>query len=134
MLQVRFAEPDAGVQVERIEAAILGQHGLGDLGGGGMRHAVGRADDEAVEGIARIERRALEAADVRAPGRKVAPGRDSGRRGSLVGESAAAEAWAARRLGLPGPPGFVIPGCRTTMSIRSAPSNSAAQHSSRSSA
>ena len=67
VLEMGLAEPDAGVQVERIEAALLGEHGFGDLGGGGMRHAVGRADDEAVEGVARIERRALEAVDVRAP-------------------------------------------------------------------
>ena len=67
MQQMRLAEPDAGVEVERIEAALLGEHGLGDLDRRGVRHAVGRTDDEAVEGVARIERRALEAVDVRAP-------------------------------------------------------------------
>ena len=56
MLQMRLAEADAGMQVERIEAALLGEHGLGDLGGRRMRHAVGRTDDEAVEGVARVER------------------------------------------------------------------------------
>jgi hypothetical protein len=55
------------VQVERIEAAFLGKDGIGDLGGRRMRHTVGWADNEAVEGVARIERRALEAADARAP-------------------------------------------------------------------
>ena len=43
-----------------------GAHRLGHLRRAGMRHPVGRADDEAVERIARIERRALEAADERA--------------------------------------------------------------------
>ena len=37
VLQMRLAEPDAGVEVERIEAALLGEHGLGDLDG--ARHA-----------------------------------------------------------------------------------------------
>ena len=67
MLEVRLAEADRGMQVERIEAAVVGEHRLGHLGGGGMRQAIGRSDHEAVEGIARIERRALEAVDVRAP-------------------------------------------------------------------
>ena len=63
--EMRFAEPDRRVNVERIEAGNVAQCRLGDLGGAGMRHAVGGADDEAVEGIARIEGRALEAADAR---------------------------------------------------------------------
>src|SRR5436189_33675 len=41
MLEMRLAEPDAGVKVEGIEAALLGKYGLGDLDCCGMRHAVG---------------------------------------------------------------------------------------------
>ena len=52
------------MNVERIEAAAPRRNGLGDLGGAGVGHAVGRADDEALEGVAGIERRALEAADM----------------------------------------------------------------------
>ncbi len=58
-----LSQPHRGVDVERVEAWHVAQRRLGDLGGAGMRHAVGAPNDEALEGIARIERRALEAAD-----------------------------------------------------------------------
>ena len=67
VLQVRFAEPDIGMQIERIEGPIVRQHGLGHLRGGGVRHAIGRTDDERIEGIAWVERGALETTGVRAP-------------------------------------------------------------------
>ena len=67
MLQMRFAKSDIGVQIERIEGSVIGQHRLGHLRGGGMRHAIGRADDKAIEGVAWVEWRALEAIGVRAP-------------------------------------------------------------------
>ena len=76
MLQMRLAETDRGVEVERIEAAILRQHRLGHLGRGGMGHAIGRSDYEALEGIARIERRTLEAVDVGAPHHHARTGAD----------------------------------------------------------
>ena len=138
VLEMRLAEPDAGVEVERIEAALLGEHGLGDLDRGGMRHAVGRADDEAVEGVARIERRALEAVDVRAPHHGARSGGCTcTRRASVVTGSASrhrpccaptpAPAW--RSDGRP----LAKPGWRRATSTRSTPVNSAAQHCSRSS-
>jgi hypothetical protein len=76
MLQMRLAEADRGVEVERIEAAVICQHRLGHLGGGGMRHAIGGTDHEALEGIARVQRRALEAVDVRAPHHHARTGAD----------------------------------------------------------
>ncbi len=58
--QMGFAEPDGGMDIERIEhqrlAAAAGRH----LFGRGMGKRVGAADDEAFESEARIERRAAE--------------------------------------------------------------------------
>src|SRR5690606_21393421 len=65
-----FAEPDGGVDVERVDPGLSAHHGLGNLGRASVRHAVRRAYDEAVERIARIERRALEAASLRATHRR----------------------------------------------------------------
>ncbi len=58
------------MDVERVEAAILGQNGLSHLGRRSVCHAIGSADDEAVEGVARIERRALEAVHMRTAERR----------------------------------------------------------------
>src|SRR5262245_10411572 len=66
VLEVRLTEPDVGMQIERIEGPVVGQHGLGNLRGGRVRHAVGRTDDKAVEGIAWVERGAFKAAGMRA--------------------------------------------------------------------
>src|SRR6516165_7623087 len=75
VLQMRLAEADAGVQVERIEAALLREYGFGNLNGSRMRHPIRRSDDEAVEGVAGIEWRALKTVDVGAPHRLCWPGR-----------------------------------------------------------
>ncbi len=64
MQEVRLSEPHRGVNVERVEAGNIAQSRVGDLGGAGMRHTIGGADDEAVEGVARIQRRALQAVDL----------------------------------------------------------------------
>ena len=58
--QMRLAEPDAGMDVERIEHHGVAAPPLRDLFGGGVRERVGAADDEGLEGQARIERRAAE--------------------------------------------------------------------------
>src|SRR6185436_13107714 len=77
MQQVRLAEADRRVDVERVEARCLAQSRLRNLRGTGVRHAVRRADNEALERVARIERRAFEAADAGAPSRR--NGRDEHR-------------------------------------------------------
>ena len=55
MHQMGLAEADAAIEEQRVEG-----HGarLGDALGGGMGELVGLADDEILEGEARIERRA----------------------------------------------------------------------------
>ena len=58
--QMRLAEPDAGMDVERVEHHGIAAATFGDLTRGGMRQRVGAADDEACKGQARIERRAAE--------------------------------------------------------------------------
>ena len=58
--QVRLAEPDARVDVERIEHHRLAAPRQRDLLGGGMGECVGAADHEGVEREPRIERRAAE--------------------------------------------------------------------------
>src|SRR5262249_13980209 len=67
VLEMCLAEADAGVQVKRIEATLLGEYGFGNLDGSSMCHPVGRSYDEAVEGVAGIERRALKTVNVGAP-------------------------------------------------------------------
>ncbi len=57
---MRLAEPDSGVNVERIEHHRLAATGIGDLFGRRMSKRVGTADHEQVEAEARIERRAPE--------------------------------------------------------------------------
>ena len=58
--QVRLAEADAGVDVERIEHHRLAAARHRHLLGGGVRQRVGAADHEGVEGQPQIERRAAE--------------------------------------------------------------------------
>ncbi len=58
--QMRLAEADAGMDVERIEHHGIAAPSFGDLACGRMGQRVGAADDEAREGQARIERRAAE--------------------------------------------------------------------------
>ncbi len=70
MQQMRLAEANRRMDVQRIEPRRLAQRRLGDLRGTRVRHAVRRSDNEAVERVARIERRALEAADAGATGRR----------------------------------------------------------------
>ena len=57
--QVRLAEADAAVQEERV-VGVAGA--LGDRQAGGVGQAVGRADDEGAEGVARVEAGAARAA------------------------------------------------------------------------
>ena len=57
---MRLAEPDAGMDVERVEHHGIAAASFGDLTCCGMRQRVGAADDEACKGQARIERRAAE--------------------------------------------------------------------------
>src|SRR4029079_18038430 len=68
--KVRLAEADRRVNVERIEPRSLAECRFSDLRCTCVRPAVGRSEDEAIERVARIERRALEAADARTPGRR----------------------------------------------------------------
>src|SRR5262249_46462303 len=75
VLQMRLAEADAGVEVERIEAALLGEYGFGNLDRGSMCHPIRRSDDEAVEGVAGIEWGALKTVNVGAPHCLCRPGR-----------------------------------------------------------
>ena len=58
--EVRLAEPDARMDVERIEHHGLAAPRERDLLGGSMCECVGAADDESVERQPRIERRAAE--------------------------------------------------------------------------
>src|SRR6185369_11280063 len=67
--EVGLAETHGRVDVERVIAAPVARRRVGDLHRARMRHAVRCADDEALEGIAWIERGALEAADAGAPDR-----------------------------------------------------------------
>ena len=58
--QMRLAETDAGVDVERVEHHRLAAAGRRHLFGCGMRQRVGASDHEAVESQAQIERRSAE--------------------------------------------------------------------------
>ncbi|MGY4300822.1 hypothetical protein ACVWXN_008917 [Bradyrhizobium sp. i1.4.4] len=58
--QMRLAEANAGMDVERIEHDGIAATPFGDLTSRRMRQRVGAADDEACKGQARIERRAAE--------------------------------------------------------------------------
>src|SRR5664279_4962718 len=58
--QMRLAEADAGMDVERIEHHRVATLAGGHLLGGGLRKRVGAADHEGLEGQAGIERRAAE--------------------------------------------------------------------------
>ena len=58
--QMGFAEPDAGVDVERIEHQRIAAPADGDLFRRGMRERVRAADDEGLERQPRIERRTAE--------------------------------------------------------------------------
>ena len=96
--QMRLAEADRGVDVERIEAGSFAERRFGDLRCTGVRHAVRRADDEAVERVARIERRAFEAADARASGRRHAKPRTSARADRCRSVRHCARRWPVRQL------------------------------------
>ena len=63
MQQMRLAEPDMGMEVERVERPLLVEHGRSHLGRHRVGDAVGLALHEALEGVLGIERRALEAVD-----------------------------------------------------------------------
>ncbi len=65
---MRLAHADRRIDVERIERGAVGQDGFGDLDRASVGDAVRRADDEVVERVMRVERRALEAADAGAAG------------------------------------------------------------------
>jgi hypothetical protein len=58
--QVRLAEPDAGMDVKRIEHHRVAALGGGHLLGGGLGERVGAADHEGLEGQPGVERRAAE--------------------------------------------------------------------------
>ena len=61
MHQMGLAEPDAAVEEQRVERHRVNRAGasLGDPPGGGMGQFVGFADDEVLEGEARVERQEL---------------------------------------------------------------------------
>ena len=81
--QMRFAVPDRGVDVERVVATRIFRHRLGDLHGAGVGDPVRGADDEAVERVARIERRSFEPGDA---GARADGGREAGGgRGERIG-------------------------------------------------
>ena len=135
---MRLAEADRRVDVERIEARSLAERRLGDLRRAGVRHAVRRADDEAVERVARIERRALEAADAGASGCR--NGGDEHRAALAVARHAAplrapfdACSAASAVLDLRDVRWRCCPAGAATTSTFSAPLNSARQQASRSS-
>ncbi len=92
MQEMRLAHADASVNIKRIVLQRLIGRAFGDLKRGGVRQPVRRADHEGLEGIARVERRALESIEARpavaSKGRNHAKGNEGGGRG-----------WAARRGG-----------------------------------
>ena len=77
--EVGLAEPDAAIEEKRVEGRRLS---FGDAPRRGIGELVGLADDEAVEGAARIERRAdlLGVGECRDGGRGAADARTGGRR------------------------------------------------------
>ena len=81
--QMGLAEPDAGMNVERVEHHGIAAPPFRDLARRGMGQRVGAADDEASEGQSRIERRAAER--VMAGGNRCDRGRAQLRRGPTVG-------------------------------------------------
>ena len=93
--EMRLAEADGGVDVERVIATPIAHYRIGDLHGARMRHAVRGADDEALESVARIERRALEATDAGAPDRL--RGRENPGASGSIGVAHAVDASVGRR-------------------------------------
>ena len=87
--QVGLAEPDAAVEEQRVERR---RGELGDALGGGERELVGLADDEVLEGAARVERGAdvaVERPRPSASGRSAAAGAAGARRRRLAGAGGA---------------------------------------------
>src|ERR1700741_2825508 len=87
---MRLAEPDTGMDVERIEHDHVAAPSLGDLFGGGVRERVGTSDHEGLEAQARVERRAAE---------RLVYGRDRSRYPAQVGAVDPAFARVARAWG-----------------------------------
>ena len=84
MQKMRLAETNRRVDIERIEPLGVAERRIGDLRGTRVRHPVRGPDDEALECIARIERRAFKAAHVRPANRRRA-GDDAGRTMAILG-------------------------------------------------